>query len=95
MTDDLRAWLASRGWEFVETTEPCWLDHQVPVPPGYRKEWTDAHGETWEIFLCPEDAELLERGAYGGDYRGALTPADSKAQEWPWLRIEPFRVAGL
>jgi len=92
--DDLRAWLAVRGWELAETSELCWLDHPAPVP-GFRKEWTDRQGGTWEIFLCPEDAEVLERGVYGGDYRGALTPADSQAQEWPWLRVDPFRVAGL
>lgn len=95
MTDDLRAWLAARNWELTQASELCWLDHPSPVPPGYRKEWTDRQGETWEIFLCLEDAAVLERGAFGGDYRGALTPPDSRAQEWPWLRVDPFRVAGL
>jgi hypothetical protein len=89
-------WLASHGWEMDETREPCWLDHEEEVPPGFRREWTDSHGDTWEIFLCVTDAVLLEKRAYQGDYRGALTPEDSRARTWPWVRVEPCRtVAGL
>jgi hypothetical protein len=90
MSDDLRTWLATRGWELDGADEPCWLDH---AEPGYRKEWTDSHGTTWEIFLCPEDARVLESGAYAGNYRGALTPSDSRAQAWPWMQVSSA-VAG-
>jgi hypothetical protein len=84
MPDDLKMWLAERGWELDGPDEPCWLDH---ADRGFRKEWTDACGATWEIFLCLEDAQVLENGAFAGNYRGALTPPGSRAQVWPWMLV--------
>jgi hypothetical protein len=85
MPDDIWSWLASRGWETGQVYQGCWLDC---TEPGYRREWTDKHGVAWEICLCLLDAEVLERGMWGGDYTGAPLPVDSKASEWPWYLLE-------
>ena len=71
------AFLASRGWDMTQVADVCWLDHDAP---GYRKA---SAGQ--EIILCPEDALVLEAGEADGDYAGSLTPADSRACEWPWM----------
>lgn len=73
--------LASRGWDMSQPADVCYLDHSEFVP-GYRKV---AAGR--EIVLCPEDALMLEAGERDGDYAGALTPADSRAGEWPWTEL--------
>jgi YD repeat-containing protein len=82
--DDAREQLTSRGWE-DGAGEKCWLDCTAP---GLRREWTDRAGQEWEIFLCPDDAAVLEQGAWNGDYSGAPLPEDSQAREWPWLAVE-------
>lgn len=72
--------LASRGWDMSAPVDTCHLD--CPAP-GYLK----VVGER-EIILCPDDAMVLEQGAWHGDYTGAVTPADSMASEWPWMALQ-------
>lgn len=69
--------LSSRGWELSQPFDLCWLDC---TGPGYRKVW-----QGLEICLCLRHAEVLERGEYAGDYRGATLPEDSLARCWPWM----------
>jgi hypothetical protein len=80
----LRGWLSARGWDMTAVADRCWLDCDGD---GYRKTWADRRGTRWEICLCPQDALVLEEGAWGGDYSGAPTPGDSAAGEWPWLLL--------
>lgn len=83
--------LAARGWDLSSSPDYCWLDHAELVP-GYRKVIDDGH-RRWEIILCVPDALVLECNAEDNgdiDYTGALTPADSRAGEWPW---QPVQVA--
>jgi hypothetical protein len=76
--------LVSRGWDMTKPVDICHLD--CPAP-GYRKIIIDQAGHEWEIILCLEDALVLEEGAWEGDYDGALTPAYSRAAEWPWRAL--------
>jgi hypothetical protein len=73
--------LASRGWNMSQPVDMCHMDC---ADPGYRKAVTGTDGREWEIILCVADALVLEAGEEDGDYTGALTPADSRAGEWPW-----------
>jgi hypothetical protein len=77
------AFLAGRGWDMTGAADVCSLDCS---DPGYRKVIDDGH-RRWEIILCPADAMVLEAGEADGDYTGALTPADSRAGEWPWMEL--------
>lgn len=76
--------LAELGWPILVRApfDLCWLDCN-------RKGWlkTDDAGELC-ICLCPEHAMVLESGAYNGDYNGALLPAGSMANEWPWMKAD-------
>jgi hypothetical protein len=76
------AFLAARGWDMSAPVDTCHLD--CPAP-GYLKVTGGM-----EIILCPDDAMVLEAGAWHGDYSGAVTPADSMAEVWPWM---PAQVA--
>ena len=78
-----RAFLASRGWDLSAPVDTCYLDC---AEPGYVKT-AEIGGRRQEIILCLADAMVLEEGAWEGDYSGALTPADSRAGEWPWLEV--------
>lgn len=76
--------LAEQSWPVLvkDSFDLCWLDCS-------KKGWlkTDDAGELC-ICLCPAHALVLEEGAYNGDYNGALLPAGSMANEWPWKRCE-------
>ncbi len=72
--------LARRGWDMSASVDICHLDCSEP---GYLKV---AGG--LEIILCPDDAMVLEAGAWNGSYCGAETPADSMAGEWPWMALQ-------
>jgi|GEM_PF-2690780 len=78
-SENIRGWLAGRGWDMSAPVDVCHLDC---ARPGYRK----VVGRR-EIILCAEDAAVLERGAWHGVYLGAPLPGDSKAGEWPWIEL--------
>lgn len=82
--------LAGRGWDVRQPVDICHMDC---AEPGYRKSVSGTGGQEWEIVLCPADALVLEAGAEDGDYAGALTPADSRAGEWPWRLVPKTAVA--
>lgn len=77
------AFLASRGWDMTQVADVCHLDCS---DPGYRKVIDNGRRQL-EIILCPGDAMVLEAGVADGDYAAALTPADSRAGEWPWTEL--------
>jgi hypothetical protein len=72
--------LARQGWDMSAPVDICHLDCSAP---GYLKVVGDR-----EIILCPDDAMVLEDGAWHGSYSGAETPADSWAGEWPWMALQ-------
>lgn len=83
MPENVTAFLTSRGWDMSAPADICSLDC---AEPGYLKTAV-VGGKRCEIILCPADALELEDGAWEGDYSGALTPADSRATEFPWVEL--------
>lgn len=80
-----RRFLADHGWLIIGKVpyDLCWLDCSAS---GWLKV---DNGRC--ICLCPDHALVLEQGAFNGDYDGALPPADSMADDWPWRVQEEVR----
>ena len=85
ITGDDYLWRRDHYWS-AYPVDLCWLDCDQA---GYIKQ----HGLR-EIILCMRHARLLEAGRFSDAYAGAPLPPDSKATEWPWLKV-PDRVVSV
>jgi hypothetical protein len=70
--------LVERGWE-PAPGEICSLDC---TGDALHKRWHHS-----EILLCERHALVLEAGRVNATYSGAPLPPETRATEWPWIRM--------